>query len=145
MQCSTSTLACHSSTPPPSLPSPASLEPSIFILLVYTQCCTHIKPLLNMQTTALSGDKNTDSPSDQPDDEDDEEPGDNVDECSIFPGQVCSHLCVDLPRGFRCDCPTGFRLADDLRTCEILDGNGLYCTVVNSIGTICIELLKILR
>lgn len=87
-----------------------------------------LKPLLdaNMQTTALTGNKNTSNPSDQPDDGSNEDVDNDVDECSIFPGQVCSHLCVDLPRGFRCDCPTGFTLTEDRRTCEFIDRNGLY-------------------
>uniref|UniRef100_A0A0B7AEM3 Fibulin-1 n=1 Tax=Arion vulgaris TaxID=1028688 RepID=A0A0B7AEM3_9EUPU len=43
---------------------------------------------------------------------------DNIDECNIFPGNVCSHICVDMPRGFYCSCPEGLHLdVNDNRTC----------------------------
>uniref|UniRef100_A0A673Y202 Very low-density lipoprotein receptor-like n=1 Tax=Salmo trutta TaxID=8032 RepID=A0A673Y202_SALTR len=40
-------------------------------------------------------------------------------ECLVSNGG-CSHLCVDLPMGFLCDCPAGMRLVHDSQ-CEEID------------------------
>uniref|UniRef100_A0A673HRK1 Very low-density lipoprotein receptor-like n=2 Tax=Sinocyclocheilus rhinocerous TaxID=307959 RepID=A0A673HRK1_9TELE len=46
---------------------------------------------------------------------------DNCDdnECEINNGG-CSHLCIDLPLGFMCDCPSGMRLVQDTH-CQDVD------------------------
>ncbi|XP_035377692.1 very low-density lipoprotein receptor-like isoform X2 [Electrophorus electricus] len=43
----------------------------------------------------------------------------NQNECEINNGG-CSHMCVDLPLGFVCDCPAGMRLVRDVH-CEEAD------------------------
>ncbi|XP_058640108.1 low-density lipoprotein receptor-related protein 8 isoform X1 [Onychostoma macrolepis] len=40
-------------------------------------------------------------------------------ECEINNGG-CSHLCIDLPLGFMCDCPSGMRLVQDTH-CQDMD------------------------
>ncbi|XP_056319930.1 low-density lipoprotein receptor-related protein 8-like isoform X1 [Danio aesculapii] len=40
-------------------------------------------------------------------------------ECAVNNGG-CSHICLDLPFGFRCDCPKGMRLVQDTH-CEVVD------------------------
>ncbi|BFZ08677.1 hypothetical protein BsWGS_11716 [Bradybaena similaris] len=41
-----------------------------------------------------------------------------INECSTSHGQACSHLCIDLPRGFYCACPQMMHLdSKDNRTC----------------------------
>lgn len=40
-------------------------------------------------------------------------------ECAINNGG-CSHMCLDLPFGFRCDCPRGMRLVQDTH-CEVVN------------------------
>ncbi|KAK7496217.1 hypothetical protein BaRGS_00012627 [Batillaria attramentaria] len=93
----------------------------------FAECCTgrpsnYTIPVFSGNpggTDDSSDTTNGNEAGDEPDDSD--EDNNNIDECSIFPGQVCSHLCVDLPTGFRCDCPPGFKLKDDKRTCEQLE------------------------
>ncbi|XP_059163001.1 fibulin-1-like [Physella acuta] len=42
----------------------------------------------------------------------------DVDECKLFSGQVCSHICVNTKRGFYCTCPEAMVLdKNDNRTC----------------------------
>lgn len=53
---------------------------------------------------------------DCPNGEDEPKSGCNVDECSVNNGN-CSHICIDLPLSYRCDCRPGYRLVDN-RTCE---------------------------
>ncbi|KAK6176084.1 hypothetical protein SNE40_014439 [Patella caerulea] len=40
------------------------------------------------------------------------------DECALFPGQICSHRCVNTPGSFRCECRQGYTLNQDGRTCQ---------------------------
>ncbi|XP_050414607.1 fibulin-1 isoform X2 [Patella vulgata] len=40
------------------------------------------------------------------------------DECALFPGQICSHRCVNTPGSFRCECRGGYTLNQDGRTCQ---------------------------
>ncbi|CAG5126735.1 unnamed protein product, partial [Candidula unifasciata] len=43
---------------------------------------------------------------------------DEINECSVSHGHVCSHICVDLPKGFYCACPQGMYLdSRDNKTC----------------------------
>ena len=44
------------------------------------------------------------------------EPAD-MDECSVFEGQLCSHICINTIGSYRCDCPRGLTLAQDQSTC----------------------------
>lgn len=41
-------------------------------------------------------------------------------ECSTSNGG-CSHHCVDLKSGHRCECPLGYKLQSDKRTCKDVD------------------------
>lgn len=51
---------------------------------------------------------------------------DDIDECTIYSGQLCSHLCVNTALGFYCDCPPGLTLDPlDNRTCLAVDGSGV--------------------
>ncbi|XP_076468763.1 uncharacterized protein LOC143299444 isoform X2 [Babylonia areolata] len=66
--------------------------------------------------------------------------GDDIDECTLFAGDVCSHLCVDLPVGFRCDCPPGFELQDDKRTCGFNDNDDeMDCSINNPCEQRCVN------
>lgn len=44
-----------------------------------------------------------------------------MDECSMFPGQLCSHICIDTRYGFECACPEGFVLDPHENTSCIAD------------------------
>lgn len=33
----------------------------------------------------------------------------------------CTHLCIQGPFGAQCECPLGYRLANDSKTCEDID------------------------
>ncbi|KAK7102348.1 fibulin-1-like isoform X2 [Littorina saxatilis] len=108
----------------------------------FVECCSG-RPSSNFTIPGLSGDKN--NPSDEPDSSnsnsntahnntnDMKDTGDDVNECEIFPGMVCSHLCVDQPKGFYCDCPSGFEMSDDKRTCTFVESSEeLDCTTNNA-------------
>lgn len=42
----------------------------------------------------------------------------DLDECAIFPGQLCAHTCINTPGSYRCECNEGFSLEQDGRTCR---------------------------
>ncbi|KAH8295620.1 hypothetical protein KR018_000213 [Drosophila ironensis] len=44
----------------------------------------------------------------------------DIDECSMANGN-CSHFCENEPGGYRCLCPLGFELAEDMRSCQDID------------------------
>lgn len=41
----------------------------------------------------------------------------HINECANNNGN-CSHVCIDLPMYYRCDCRAGYKLGADNRTCE---------------------------
>ena len=43
---------------------------------------------------------------------------DDQDECAMFPNKICSHICINTPGSFRCECHEGFVLDQDGRTCR---------------------------
>ncbi|XP_051010866.1 fibulin-2 [Acomys russatus] len=45
-------------------------------------------------------------------------PGDDQDECLLFPGELCQHLCINTVGSYRCACFPGFELQGDGRTCR---------------------------
>lgn len=53
---------------------------------------------------------------DCPNGEDEPGIGCDINECAVNNGN-CSHVCIDLPLSYRCDCRAGYRLVDN-RTCE---------------------------
>lgn len=53
------------------------------------------------------------------------------DECKLNNGG-CSHICVDTPAGFYCDCEKGFELKDN-RTCYDID----ECKTPGSCSQLC--------
>ncbi|CAH1393480.1 unnamed protein product [Nezara viridula] len=60
-----------------------------------------------------------------------------VDECATNNGE-CSHLCIDTPTSYRCDCRPGYKLidnftCDDINECE--DPGSCSHTCVNEKGT----------
>ncbi|XP_056585509.1 low-density lipoprotein receptor-related protein 8-like [Triplophysa dalaica] len=61
-----------------------------------------------------------------------DELGCDLNECEYDNGG-CSHLCVDLPLGFICDCPSGMRLLQDTH-CEDVD----HCLDSDVCDQICI-------
>jgi len=42
----------------------------------------------------------------------------DVDECAGADRGGCSHECVNAQGSYECVCPPGYRVADDLRTCQ---------------------------
>ncbi|KAK7580566.1 hypothetical protein V9T40_001195 [Parthenolecanium corni] len=68
---------------------------------------------------------------DCPNGEDEPKSGCNVDECSVNNGN-CSHICIDLPLSYRCDCRPGYRLVDN-HTCEDID----ECAIPGSCSQSC--------
>uniref|UniRef100_A0A6P4FNB6 Fibrillin-1 isoform X1 n=1 Tax=Drosophila rhopaloa TaxID=1041015 RepID=A0A6P4FNB6_DRORH len=44
----------------------------------------------------------------------------DIDECSLANGN-CSHFCQNEPGGFRCSCPFGHALSEDMHTCQDID------------------------
>ncbi|XP_065104474.1 low-density lipoprotein receptor-related protein 8-like isoform X2 [Paramisgurnus dabryanus] len=62
-----------------------------------------------------------------------DELGCDINECKDDNGG-CSHLCVDLPLGFMCDCPSGMRLVKDTH-CEDVD----HCLDSDVCDQICIH------
>lgn len=51
----------------------------------------------------------------------------NINECAIKNGG-CSHICVDMPAGYYCDCPHGYQLNGN-STCE---GKHIYLSFLAS-------------
>ncbi|XP_039530535.1 fibulin-7-like [Pimephales promelas] len=49
----------------------------------------------------------------------------DIDECELFrltpPGRLCLHTCVNTAGSFRCQCPAGYRLGRDSRSCHDID------------------------
>lgn len=119
---------------PPGLGAPCDAK--------FVECCSGRPSSNNTIAVFQSGSepsRESENPSDQPADalrtnssSHSFNESDNVDECSVFAGAVCSHLCVDLPHGFLCSCPTGYELTDDQRTCRFIDASEvLDCSINN--------------
>jgi len=43
--------------------------------------------------------------------------------CNLFPGQLCSQICISEGDSFRCDCETGYRLLPDRKSCLLDNSN----------------------
>lgn len=41
----------------------------------------------------------------------------DVNECES-PHPICSHICIDKPIGYKCECPRGYHLDKDNTTCR---------------------------
>ena len=42
----------------------------------------------------------------------------DVDECSYEDKGGCQYFCINTVGSYQCDCPMGFILSDDERTCQ---------------------------
>uniref|UniRef100_A0A452GUJ5 Fibulin-2 n=1 Tax=Gopherus agassizii TaxID=38772 RepID=A0A452GUJ5_9SAUR len=51
-------------------------------------------------------------------------PGDDLDECLVYPGELCQHLCINTVGSYKCSCFPRFTLQDDGLSCnpDIDDG-----------------------
>nr|XP_039260238.1 low-density lipoprotein receptor-like isoform X1 [Styela clava]XP_039260239.1 low-density lipoprotein receptor-like isoform X1 [Styela clava] len=45
----------------------------------------------------------------------------NYNECTDATYSNCSHICIDMRVGFKCECRKGYKLAKDKHTCEDID------------------------
>lgn len=45
-------------------------------------------------------------------------PGDDLDECLVYPGELCQHLCINTVGSYKCSCFPRFTLQDDGRGCN---------------------------
>uniref|UniRef100_A0ACB8EHX6 Fibulin-2 n=1 Tax=Sphaerodactylus townsendi TaxID=933632 RepID=A0ACB8EHX6_9SAUR len=45
-------------------------------------------------------------------------PGDDLDECLVYPGELCQHLCINTVGSYKCSCFPRFTLQDDGRGCS---------------------------
>lgn len=60
----------------------------------------------------------------------------NGDECNLFAGEVCSHTCIKMPRGFLCACPEDLHLDEnDNKTCIANSEEGNESTVSTSLSS----------
>ncbi|KAG8456799.1 hypothetical protein GDO86_002547, partial [Hymenochirus boettgeri] len=41
----------------------------------------------------------------------------DIDECASKNETVCSHICINSPGSYKCDCPEGYTLEEDGKTC----------------------------
>lgn len=41
----------------------------------------------------------------------------DMDECRIYEGNICQHICVNTQGSFRCECFPGYVLQEDTSTC----------------------------
>lgn len=99
--------------------------------------------------TDFFGDSDTTDEVDVDDDDDgddvvgkgDEEDLEDIDECSLFDGDVCSHICVNTPNGYYCSCPPGMVLdKTDNRTCKVdIKLEDLTCTLNNPCEQLCVD------
>uniref|UniRef100_A0A8C8VL88 Fibulin-2 n=1 Tax=Pelusios castaneus TaxID=367368 RepID=A0A8C8VL88_9SAUR len=69
-------------------------------------------------------------------------PGDDLDECLVYPGELCQHLCINTVGSYKCSCFPRFTLQDDGLSCnpDIDDGQnldlGVEATVAPEASTI---------
>ncbi|KAK5613946.1 hypothetical protein CRENBAI_014065 [Crenichthys baileyi] len=47
-----------------------------------------------------------------------EGPVEDMDECLIYEGNICHHICINTPGSFRCECFPGYVLHEDAFTCK---------------------------
>uniref|UniRef100_A0A8C3SZJ5 Fibulin-2 n=1 Tax=Chelydra serpentina TaxID=8475 RepID=A0A8C3SZJ5_CHESE len=54
-------------------------------------------------------------------------PGDDLDECLVYPGELCQHLCINTVGSYKCSCFPRFTLQDDGLSCnpDIDDGQNI--------------------
>lgn len=45
-------------------------------------------------------------------------PGDDLDECLIYGGELCQHLCINTVGSYKCSCFPEFTLQDDGTSCS---------------------------
>ncbi|KAJ6668417.1 hypothetical protein lerEdw1_015794 [Lerista edwardsae] len=45
-------------------------------------------------------------------------PGDDLDECLVYPGELCQHLCINTVGSYKCSCFPRFTLQDDGLSCN---------------------------
>ncbi|KAF7249849.1 Fibulin-2 [Varanus komodoensis] len=45
-------------------------------------------------------------------------PGDDLDECLAYPGELCQHLCINTVGSYKCSCFPRFTLQDDGLSCN---------------------------
>ncbi|XP_033745420.1 fibulin-1-like isoform X2 [Pecten maximus] len=62
----------------------------------------------------------------------------DIDECELHPGVLCSHQCVNTIGSYRCECEPGYTLHSDASTC-ILDNSGINCSLYNPCEHRCVD------
>ncbi|XP_063219441.1 fibulin-1-like [Bacillus rossius redtenbacheri] len=78
---------------------------------VHRECC-----LESASSLALPDQNNTISSSVS---EDSAADFDNL--CDMLQGELCAHICVSIPRSYKCECHEGFTLMSDGKTCQQKD------------------------
>ncbi|XP_021357401.1 fibulin-1-like isoform X2 [Mizuhopecten yessoensis] len=62
----------------------------------------------------------------------------DIDECELHPGVLCSHSCVNTLGSYRCECESGYSLHSDARTC-IQDDSGINCSLYDPCEHRCVD------
>ncbi|GFN88844.1 fibulin-2 [Plakobranchus ocellatus] len=77
-------------------------------------------------------------------DEDEEDKDDDINECSLFDGQLCSHECVKTDSGFYCSCPPGMTLdpVDNMTCMSDATLEDMTCELNNPCEQTCIDKLE---
>uniref|UniRef100_A0A8C3I3T0 Fibulin 2 n=1 Tax=Chrysemys picta bellii TaxID=8478 RepID=A0A8C3I3T0_CHRPI len=78
-------------------------------------------------------------------------PGDDLDECLVYPGELCQHLCINTVGSYKCSCFPRFTLQDDGLSCnpDIDDGQntdlGVEATIAPEVSNIQPATIKTLQ
>ncbi|XP_042195690.1 fibulin-2 [Callorhinchus milii] len=44
---------------------------------------------------------------------------DDLDECTVYAGQLCEHICLNTPGSYQCSCSLGYQLQPDQTSCRL--------------------------